>query len=150
MRTNDGQSKIACTNKQDLPFEFIIEGLPVSQQTRRRTRFHEWKKKVREEAEKYWPKGELPHAEPVMMKVTYFYDTVAMDVDNIPKPISDALNGLVYFDDDQLTDSLARKRNLNSDLTIENPSTILADGVSRGTEFLYVVVEEAPNQQIID
>jgi Holliday junction resolvase RusA-like endonuclease len=37
-----------------------------------------------------------------------------MDIDNIPKPISDALQGLVYLDDEQVTDVLCRKRNLNS------------------------------------
>jgi Holliday junction resolvase RusA-like endonuclease len=100
-----------------LPFELIIYGVPVSQQTRRRDRLHEWKMFVRKEAEEYWIVGELPYAENVIMKITYFYDTVSMDVDNIPKPISDALNGLVYIDDEQVTDSIIRKRNLNNRLS---------------------------------
>ena len=54
-----------------------------------------------------------------MLTVTYFYDSVSMDVDNIPKPISDALKGLVYLSDEQVTDILCRKRNLNSDLRID-------------------------------
>jgi crossover junction endodeoxyribonuclease RusA len=66
-----------------------------------------------------------------------------MDVDNIPKPISDALKGLVYFD------VLCRKRNLNSNLRVEMPSPVLAEGLSHGKEFLYIVVEEAPNQEVI-
>jgi crossover junction endodeoxyribonuclease RusA len=72
-----------------------------------------------------------------------------MDVDNIPKPISDALKGLVYFDDEQVTDVLCRKRNLNSNLRVEKPSPVLAEGLSRGNEFLYIVVQEAPNQEVI-
>jgi hypothetical protein len=84
-----------------------------------------------------------------MLAITYFYDSVAMDVDNIPKPISDALKGLVYLDDEQLTDVLCRKRNLNSNLRIENPSSVLAEGLSRDNEFLYIVVEEAPDQEVI-
>jgi crossover junction endodeoxyribonuclease RusA len=48
-----------------------------------------------------------------------------------------------------MTDILCRKRNLNSDLRIENPSSILAEGFSRGNEFLYIVVEEAPDQGVI-
>jgi hypothetical protein len=59
-----------------------------------------------------------------------------MDVDNLPKPISDALRGLVYLDDEQVTDVLCRKRNLNRDFRVENPSSVLADGLSRGNEFL--------------
>lgn len=85
-----------------------------------------------------------------MITITYFYEGVAMDVDNLPKPILDALKGLVYLDDEQVTDILCRKRNLNSDLRLENPSSVLAEGLSRGNEFLYIIVGEAPNQEVID
>jgi Holliday junction resolvase RusA-like endonuclease len=37
---------------------------------------------------------------PIMLTITYFYDSISMDVDNLPKPISDALRGLVYLDDE--------------------------------------------------
>jgi hypothetical protein len=70
-----------------------------------------------------------------MLAITYFYDSVSIDVDNIPKPILDALKGLVYLEDDQVTDILCRKRNLNRDLRVENPSSVLADGLSRATNF---------------
>jgi crossover junction endodeoxyribonuclease RusA len=84
-----------------------------------------------------------------MLTITYFYESVSMDIDNIPKPISDALKGLVYLDDEQVTDVWCRKRDLNSSLRIERPSSVLADGLSRGNEFLYIVVEEAPDQEVI-
>ena len=85
-----------------------------------------------------------------MLTIMYFYESEPlMDIDNIPKPISDALKGLVYLDDEQVTDVLCHKRNLNSNLRIENPSSILAEGFSRGSQFLYVVVEEALNQEVI-
>ena len=84
-----------------------------------------------------------------MLTITYFYDSVSMDVDNIPKPILDALKGLVYLDDEQVTDILCRKRNLNTDVRIENPTSILAEGLSRANQFLYVVIEEAPDQGVI-
>ena len=84
-----------------------------------------------------------------MLTIIYFYDTASMDVDNIPKPISDALNGLVYFDDEQITDILVRKRNLNDDLRLTNPSDTLTEGFVRGSEFLYIVIKAAPNQGVI-
>ena len=85
-----------------------------------------------------------------MLTIMYFYESApSIDIDNIPKPISDALKGLVFLDDEQLTDVLCRKRNLNSSLRIENPSSILAEGFSRGSQFLYILVEEAPNQEVI-
>ena len=84
-----------------------------------------------------------------MLTITYFYEEASLDVDNMPKPILDALKDLVYSDDAQVTDLVCRKRNLNGDLRIENLSSVLAEGFSRGNEFLYVVVEDAPNQEVI-
>ena len=83
-----------------------------------------------------------------MLTITYFYEEVFLDVDNIPKPILDALKDLVYSDDTQVTDLVCRKRDLNGDLRIANPSSILAEGFDRGNEFLYVVVENAPDQEV--
>jgi len=74
-----------------LPFEFVIDGPPVSQQARRRERVREWRDQVHQVAKMHWSGEELPVTEPVMLTISYFYDRVQMDVDNIPKPISDAL-----------------------------------------------------------
>lgn len=133
-----------------LPFEFIIDGPPVSQQARRRQRVRQWTNEVRRVARGYWPSGELPETGPVILSITHFYDTVSLDVDNIPKPIADGLKGLIFVDDTQVTDLLTRKRNLNRELRIENLSSVLAEGLSRGNEFLYIVVNTAPDQGVID
>ena len=130
-----------------LPFEFVIDGPPVSQQARRRERIRQWSQEVRSVAGQYWLAGELPETGSIKVTITYFFDSAAPDVDNIPKPMLDALNGLVYLDDEQVTDVLCRKRNLNNDLRVENPSSVLTEGLSRGNEFLHVLVEEAPDQQ---
>lgn len=105
---------------------------------------------MRRVARGYWPSGELPETGPVILSITHFYDTVSLDVDNIPKPIADGLKGLIFVDDTQVTDLLTRKRNLNRELRIENLSSVLAEGLSRGNEFLYIVVNTAPDQGVID
>lgn len=90
-----------------------------------------------------------------MLTITYFYDSESMDidkvpdVDNIPKPIADALKELVYLDDNQITDVLCRKRDLNTDFRVENPSALLAEGLARGTQFLHIIVEDTPDQGVI-
>lgn len=86
----------------------------------------------------------------MMLQITYFYDAIAMDVDNIVKPIQDALIGLAYIDDDQVTDVLVRKRNLLGNFKIENMSPTLAEGFSRGNEFLHIVVIAAPDQEVLN
>jgi Holliday junction resolvase RusA-like endonuclease len=131
-------------------FEFIVDGPPVSQQTRRRERLKEWKKTVRQEAEKYWSSEQKTAMGDVMLQIIYFYDSVTMDVDNIVKPIQDAIIGLAYVDDDQVTDILVRKRNLSGNFKVENMTPTLAEGFSRGSEFLYIVVTDAPNQEVFN
>lgn len=84
-----------------------------------------------------------------MLQVTYFYDTVAMDVDNIIKPIQDAIIGLAYIDDDQVTDVLIRKRNLSSSFKVSNITPVLAEGFCRENEFLHIVVTDAPDQEVL-
>ena len=84
-----------------------------------------------------------------MLQITYFYDSVAIDVDNIVKPIQDAIIGLAYIDDDQVTDVLVRKRNLSGNFKVENMTSTLAEGFSSGNEFLHIVVIEAPDQEVL-
>ena len=126
-----------------------MDGPPVSQQTRRRDRLKAWKVTVRQEAEKYWASRQPPATGLVMLKITYFYDLIAIDVDNIVKPIQDALIGLVYVDDVQITDVLVRKRDLSGNFKIENITPTLAEGFARGNEFLHIVVTNAPEQEVI-
>jgi Holliday junction resolvase RusA-like endonuclease len=130
-------------------FEFIVDGPPVSQQTRRRERLKEWKIVVRQEAEKYWSSEQKIATGPVMLKITYFYDSVGMDVDNIVKPIQDAMIGLAYIDDDQITDVLVRKRDLSGNFRVEDITPTLAEGFARENEFLHIVVVNASDQQVL-
>ena len=129
-----------------LPFEFVVDGPPVSQQASRR-RVHQWRQNVRQAAEAYWTADAV--AGPVRLEITHFYENVELDVDNIPKPILDALKGLIFLDDVQVTDLSCRKRDLRSSFRIDQPSRILAEGLRRDNDFLYIVVMEAPDQEAI-
>ncbi|MEH2167020.1 MAG: RusA family crossover junction endodeoxyribonuclease [Nostoc sp.] len=133
-------------------FEFIVDGPPISQQTRKRgkgNRLEDWKKTVRQEAEKYWSSEQKTATGWVMLQITYFYDSDQMDVDNIVKPIQDAIKKLAYVDDRQVSDLLVRKRNLLGNFRIEDMTLTLAEGFARGNEFLHIVVIDAPNQEVV-
>ncbi|WP_375478665.1 RusA family crossover junction endodeoxyribonuclease [uncultured Nostoc sp.] len=133
-------------------FEFIVDGPPVSQQACKRgkgNRLQDWKKTVRQEAEKYWSSEQKTATGLVMLQITYFYDSVQIDVDNIVKPIQDAIKGLAYVDDNQVSDLVVRKRNLSGNFRIENMTSTLAEGFARGNEFLHIVVIDAPNQEVL-
>ncbi len=130
-----------------LPFEFVVAGPPVSQQARNRANLQAWKKSVREEAEKRWPQGQPPLTGTLRIIVVYYHEivTTRIDNDNMLKPIQDALNGLVYVDDRQITDTQVRKTNLDGSFRVRGMSAVLAEGFCRGSEFIYVRVEASPD-----
>jgi len=123
-----------------IPFDFIVEGPPVSQQTRNRARLQAWKQIVRQAAALYWNAVDLPSADQLSIVVTNFYETAAPDVDNIVKPIQDALIGLVYIDDNQITDCNTRKRKIDGAFKVKGLSRALADGFVNYKDFIHVKV----------
>ena len=103
-----------------IPFEFVIAGPPVSQQIRNRrrpSRREEWMQTVRTAAERRWD-GEPPFMGEVAVTITYVSSRARVDVDNIPKPILDALKGFVYADDRQVADLMCRRKSLDPNLRI--------------------------------
>jgi hypothetical protein len=104
---------------------------------------------VRSAAAENWPVGESPVAGPVMVTILYFHNNRRIDVDNVPKPIIDALKGLVFEDDEQVTDLVCRKRSLGSVQVAANQSTLLHESLRKGNEFLYIVVTQVPDQEMI-
>jgi crossover junction endodeoxyribonuclease RusA len=131
------------------PFEFHVEGPPVSFQTKNRSNLQAWKQMVSNAAAHAWNNRQPPTAE--SLKFTITYDAVATgDVDNIIKPIQDALNGLIYVDDSQITDVSCRKRQSNLPFVFHQISDTLLDGLTLYDEFLHIVIEAAPNPLIIE
>jgi crossover junction endodeoxyribonuclease RusA len=130
-----------------LPFEFIVIGTPVSQQTRNRARLRKWKETVRSGASKRWL-NEIPIInQPIQIFAVYYYEDVALDSDNMIKPIQDALKGLIYSDDCLVTDSKAAKRNLNGSFRVKGMSPVIAEGFCSGCEFIHIKILEAPSQE---
>ena len=131
-----------------IPFELIMEQAPVSSQTRRRQRFHEWRQDLSRAARLVWG-TEDPVVIPVSVTITYFFDDTPVDADNLPKPILDALKGLVFQDDSQVYDLLCRKRNRADNLRIERPSQGLLDALDNSRQVLHIKVTAAQNQEIV-
>ncbi len=110
------------------PFEFVIDGPPVSQQTRRRARLRRWVQDIPSQIRHAWPADQPPVEHPILISLSYLFVEVALDLDNVAKPFLDALKGIAYRDDVQVTDLIVRKRSLSATLTVENPSELLAMG----------------------
>lgn len=127
-----------------LPFEFVVDGPPVSQQTRRRARLPLWRAAVLAAATVRWPLGEDPFEDTVSVEITHFYEGSPGDVDNIIKPILDAIKGLVLADDSLVTDIVCRRRPLGGPFLADPVSPTLADGLAGNREFLHVRVALSP------
>lgn len=129
-----------------IPLEVVIERTPLSQQADRR-RLRAWKRVVQNVVGEEWD-AEPPFAGEVMVGITYYFKGESLDVDNMPKPILDALKGLVYADDDQITDLVCRKRDRDRDLQFENPSPVLLETLGRSEQFLHITVTEASSLEV--
>ncbi len=129
-----------------LPFEFRIKGPPVSVQTRRRARLLAWKQQVAAAAIAAL-NGVAPCTCEVRLTITYYYEGESPDVDNIIKPIQDALIGHVYVDDEQVADTRSRKRSLDGSYKLKGASPTLVLGFADGEDFLHIVVEEHIDNQ---
>lgn len=135
-----------------LPFEFVVQGVPVSQQSTSATRKRQWTETVREAARLRW-NDDLPFEGEVIASITYFREqTLAsqlpIDVDNVPKLILDAMNGVVYADDSQITDLLSRRRDLGTTLSFERASGLLRRAAREYNAFVHVFVSEARAQEV--
>lgn len=81
-----------------------------------------------------------------MVSITYFFTDTAPDVDNVPKPILDALKERIYADDSQVSDPFSSKRDNYRVLRVRNPT--LLGPLQTSEPFLHVKVAEAPSQEM--
>jgi Holliday junction resolvase RusA-like endonuclease len=131
------------------PIEFVIPQRPVSQQARRRERVREWQQFVAAHARGSLSSSHELATGPVALRLLYLYDEVALDVDNILKPIHDALIGVILEDDSVVTDVEIRRRWRGAAFTLNAVSPVLASGLQLGREFVYVLLTDAPAQDIL-
>jgi len=129
-------------------FDFFVEGPPLSQQTRNPARLRDWKGYVRSQAENSWSGREIEEAA-LKITVVYYHErqSVLIDHDNMIKPIQDALAGLVYKNDRQITDAQTRKTNIDGRFRLRHLSRVYARAFAGGRPFVYIRIEKAPNHE---
>ena len=87
------------------------------------------------------PAGFTPTQDAVAICITYYYDGEIpdIDIDNIIKPIQDALNGVVYVDDKQVFYTRSRRISRDS-YNIDTVPEALIARLSRGHDFLWIEI----------
>jgi hypothetical protein len=80
----------------------------------------------------------------VKLDLTFFFDGITdLDVDNIIKPIADAIEGQVYVEDNQIVEVSARKLNQKALPTLVNPPPSVIAALAAGADFVYIEVTPA-------
>jgi Holliday junction resolvase RusA-like endonuclease len=127
-----------------IPFEFTIKGPPISQQASSRSRSR-WKAAVAAAAAAVVRPGATSTTDEVALSITYYYDGDTPDVDNIIKPIQDALIGIIYHDDSQVIETKSSKTRIDGSFTIRGASAVLLLAFSERDAFLHVRVTAPPD-----
>lgn len=125
-----------------MTFEYIVEGPPVPLRAAKKNakRYQQWKRTVRQAAESRWTAaGEPTNVDGIRVFITNYFTLAPPDIDNIIKPILDAMQGLVYIDDSQVFSVTSTKVDLAG--PVVDPSPIVAQGLARFDELVHVVVE---------
>ncbi|MEU1588468.1 MULTISPECIES: RusA family crossover junction endodeoxyribonuclease [Micromonospora] len=127
-----------------LPWDFVVLGVPVSVQAKSTSRTR-WKAAVSAAARAAWPAGGEPLRGRLQIHVTCYHDSAPpLDVDNMLKPIQDALIGIVYVDDGQLVDCHGHLRDVNAQYGVRGMTPAQAHGFVSDGPFVHVRIEPAP------
>ena len=125
--------------------EFTVDGPPVSHQTKDKASLNAWKAIIRAEAAKNWG-TRPPLTGKLKCTIINFHegDNASLDDDNMVKPIRDAMNRLVYGDDSQICYSETMHISIDDPIKIRRASASCWRRYSKGDEFLYVRIDDAP------
>lgn len=125
-----------------LPFEIVVLGTPIAHQGSSAAR-RRWQEEIREAARHVWPESDLAAESSLLFRLGYFYVYAqAADLDNIVKPIQDALENIVYLKDRQIVDVVASARPKRGEYRI-NVTPVLARGLAGHSDFVHIMVDHS-------
>ncbi|MBK1662041.1 RusA family crossover junction endodeoxyribonuclease [Paracraurococcus ruber] len=134
----------------DFPLEFLVLGTPVSLQAKRPAARDAWKTRVKDASRAALPEGHFATTGPVTVTLYYFPDAEMQgDIDNIVKPILDALCQHVYNDDRQVERILVQKFEPGRIFQFKRPSSVLADALGSEKPLLYVRLGDDPAEGLL-
>jgi crossover junction endodeoxyribonuclease RusA len=126
-------------------FEVCVPGIPVSAQAKNRARLQTWKARVAAAAQQTF--AGPPVRVEIALRVTHYCELPVGDMDNLLKPVQDALQGVVYENDRQVKDALSNRRDINGAFRVRFMSPRLAAAFSAGDEFVHIRVWLSPAKE---
>lgn len=127
-----------------LHLEFVVPGPPVSHQSQG-SNLHVWRADVQAEARNRWNAAPLTGTLKAIIINFHQGDKPSLDVDNMSKPILDAMQTIVYEDDRQIRQCEITHARIDAPFVFAGASKVLVLAVQAGEQFVYVRVEDAVN-----
>ncbi|MFN9240903.1 MAG: RusA family crossover junction endodeoxyribonuclease [Pseudanabaena sp.] len=132
---------------KDKLFEMLIPKRPLSLQAKNHN-LQAWKDYVYGRARNDWKSGTPYEKSGLRQTLVYLCDDSPADIDNIVKPIQDALVGVVYADDSLITDVDSHRRFITDGIDLTNLPRLLIRGAESGEECVYVSVSLSENLEV--
>jgi hypothetical protein len=127
------------------PIEFLVHGTAVSLQAKRAESRAEWKERVKDASKTAIPQPHFASDAPLSVTLYYLPDAPMQgDVDNIVKPILDALSRHIYLDDHQVERLVVQKFEPGISFTFTNPTETFASALDAERPVLYVRLSDRP------
>jgi hypothetical protein len=124
--------------------EFVVPGPPISNQSPGMN-LDTWRATVAGHAHVQWGKPLLPGNLKAIIINFYAGNKPSVDVDNMSKPILDAMQHIVYDDDRQITQAEITHVMIGAPFSIAGASKLLVSAIQAGKQFVYVRIEDAVN-----
>src|SRR4051794_4127562 len=123
----------------EFPIEFIVPGTPVSLQANRRQSLDEWKDRIIRASRAVLSESYFATGDPVAITLYYFPASAMQgDLDNIVKPVLDALARNIYIDDRQVERILIQKFESGRVFRFLRPTRMLESALDYPKPVLYV------------
>ena len=133
----------------EFPIEFIVHGTPVSLQAKRPELRRQWMDRVQTASSTVIPNPHFVSDDRIAVTLYYLPDApMEGDVDNIVKPILDALSHHIYIDDHQVERIVVQKFDPGNVFTFSQPTLKFAEALAQERPVLYVRVSNDPFEEL--
>lgn len=133
----------------EFPIEFVVEGTPVSAQSGRRRSVRQWQARIIDASRRILPEGHFASSAPISV-LLYYFPIAAMvgDIDNIVKPILDAMCRHIYLDDHQVERLVIQKFEPKRAFSFTSPTARLLEALNRPRPALYIRLSDTPLEEL--
>jgi crossover junction endodeoxyribonuclease RusA len=132
----------------DIPIEFVVKGTVISLQGSTHAK-QAWKEAIRAAGLAVLPPEAWLLTDRVAVTIYYFPEgQMQGDVDNIVKPILDAMCRLIYVDDQQIERLVVQKFEPENIYAFSDPTPVLVSALALGGSAIYIRVTDDPHEDL--